>query len=377
MYVYPPKLQDLTSWPPTSGISNAKEMWEISAPPDHSLCWSLVLSFIIASPENSDWLERLLGSQEEMRELMQKKKIPVQKLDSRSIKRQVMNFNPFKNQHSFYFNKDLIKVFRMFSLRLNRIAGEMRRNSGDWGDDTKLKAATKMLKCCIQVYETDPEGRKLQPTIYAPVADRVVLFLFQYSGFTKKYTTKSPPGQDSDHKVINVYGFGMNLHHVVPLRRDALGHILKRTDLSQQIIQGIQRDFNGGGNFLVSLLSKDWKKVALPSIYVSPYIAWKLAAAGFVTDPCSLDGNGLSAFYHCMGLDSTHLLHVLYDYASNSFEHSDKTTRNPDPEILRALARIRDALQDDSSKSNGFSTLEDKRGVALKSYEEILCFNEY
>ncbi|CAL1286850.1 unnamed protein product [Larinioides sclopetarius] len=377
-YVFPPQLQDLATWHPASGISNSKEMWEISAPPDHSLYWSLALAFIIASPDNSDWLERLLGSKEEREDLMRKKKIPVQNWDSKSIRRQVMNFNPFKNQHSFYFNQDLINVFRMFRLRLNRTASQMRRNSVEWSDDMKLKAATKMLKCCIKVYETDSAGAKQQPSVYAPVSGRAELVLFKHSDVAKQYKSKPPSGQGDDHKVINIFGFGMNLHHVVPLRRDALGHILKRTDLSQQIINGIQRDFTGGGNFLVSLLEKDCEREAVPSIYASPYIAWKLAAAGFVTDPCCLlGGDELSAFYHCMELDSTLPLRVLYDYASNSFEHSDKTTRNPDPEILRALERIGQALQNDFSKSNGFSKLGDKKDVALKCHDEISCFNEY
>ncbi|KAF8792281.1 hypothetical protein HNY73_003898 [Argiope bruennichi] len=377
MYVFPPKLHDLSSWSTENNTSNVEEMWEISAPPDHSLYWSLVLSFVIASPEKSDWMERLLGTEKEIQELMQKKKIQGKKLVPQSIKKQVMNFNPFKNQHSFYHNKDMTNIFRMFSLRLNRFANGTRRGSGEWGDDTKLMAATKMLKCNIQVYEIDSEGNKQKFKLNAPAVAKDTLVLFKHSGVHKMYKTKPPPGQDRDHKVINTYAFGMSFDHVIPLRRDALGHILKKTDLNHQIIRELQHDFNGSGNFLVSLMVKDSKKETVQSIYASPYIAWKLEAAGFVTDPCSLDEGGLSAFYHCLGLDSTFLLHVLYDYASNSFEHSDKTTRNPDTEILRALINIGRVLQNDCFKSKSFSMQGTKKSIAIKSYEEILCFNEY
>ncbi|KAF8792282.1 hypothetical protein HNY73_003899 [Argiope bruennichi] len=380
MYVFPPKLQDLSTWSSKSRPSNSKEVWEISAPPDHSLYWSLVLSFVIASPEKSDWMERLLGTEKEIKELMLKKNIKGQKLVPQNIKKQVMNFNPFKNQHSFYHNKDMTNIFRMFSLRLKRAANQMSKKYTEGGDDLKLRAATKMLKCCIEVYETDSEGNKLPVKINAPVVGRDTLVLFKHSGVRKQYKTMSPSGQDRDHKVIDTFAFGMSLNHVIPLRRDALGHILKRTDINHEIIRELQQDFTGNGNFLVSLMIKNSRMETVPSIYASPYIAWKLEAAGFVTDPCSSKvegGGGLSAFYHCLGRDSTLLLRVLYDYASNSFEHSDNTTRNPDTEILRALIRIGDALQNDHSKSKGFSMLADKKGIAVKSYEEILSFNEF
>ncbi|GFT07039.1 uncharacterized protein NPIL_520251 [Nephila pilipes] len=374
MYVVPPVLQDLSSWPSGKSI----KVWEVSTPPDNSISWSIVLSYVIASSRNPKWVKDLLGDEREIAELMRKKNLGTNALKFNSIKEQITKFNPFKNEHSFFFNKDVIKIVRLFDLKLNRYANTMRKNSSDWNDNLKLTAAAKMLDCYLEMYEMDSSGNKVNVTIYSPLQpmdSKEKIILFQHTAVPKKLKSRITSTQDE--KIINMFAFGMSLEHVVPLRRDALGHILKRAKLPSRCIQEIQHSFNYRDNFLVFLLTKNSLHEIIPSLFVSPYIAWKLEAAGFNMDPCLPGPKQLSAFYYCLNLDSTLVLHVLYNYASNNFEQSDKTTRNPDQEIQRTLKKIKNTLLKDCSVSNSFSIETKGENVAFKTFEDILCFNEY
>ncbi|GFY46362.1 uncharacterized protein TNIN_67031 [Trichonephila inaurata madagascariensis] len=372
MYVFPPVLQDLSLWEST----RSTKVWEVSTPPKNSISWSIVLSYVITS-QNPEWHKTLLGDEKEIAELMGKKNLGRQKLNFKSIKDQIQKFNPFKNQHSFFFNKDVIKIIRMFDLKLNRFSYSLRKNSSDWCDNLKFTAAAKMLNCYVEVFEMDSSGNKVNVTTYPPLQhddSKEKIILFQHTAVPKKLKSKISSTQDE--KITNMFAFGLSLEHVFPLRRDALGHILKRAKLDSPCIQNIKRSFNYTDNFLVFLLKNSLHEI-VPSLFVSPYIAWKLEAAGFNTDPCSLGPEQLSAFYYCLNLDSTLNLHVLYNYASNNIENSDKTTRNPDQETQRALTKIEDTLQKDRLNSKDFSIVTNRRYIAFKTFEEILCFNEY
>ncbi|GFT98988.1 uncharacterized protein TNCV_3793711 [Trichonephila clavipes] len=372
MYVFSPVLQDLSLWK----SARSTKVWEISTPPKNSISWSIVLPYVITS-QNPEWHKTLLGDEKEITELMGKRNIGTQKLNFKSIKDQIKNFNPFKNQHSFFFNKDVIKIIRMFDLKLNQFANPLKKNSSDWSDNLKFTAAAKMLNCSIGVYEMDSSGNKVNVKTYSPLKPvdiKEEIILFQHTAVPKKLKSKTSSTQDE--KITNMFAFGMSLEHVVPLRRDALGHILKRAKLDSRCIQNIKHSFNYTDNFLVFLLKNSLHEI-VPSLFVSPYIAWKLEAAGFNTDPCSLDPEQLSAFYYCLNLDSTLNLHVLYNYASNNFENSDKTTRNPDQDTQRALKKIEDTLLKDRLKSKDFSIVTNRRKIVVKTFEEILCFNEY
>ncbi|GIY33021.1 hypothetical protein CDAR_514821 [Caerostris darwini] len=371
MYVVPPKLQDLSAWPTTRNSPSPEEIWEISAPPDKSLIWCVVLSFVISSEKDSPWQVTLLGTNAQIKELMEKRKITGGPLNFNHIKKMIMNFNPFKNQHSFYSNKEVVKIVRMFELKLNR---QTSNSASQHKDYLKLEAAAQILQCCIEVYEIDSSGNRQEPISYNPTGKRKII-LFQYSEVHKKLKSIASP--DKSFKIINIFAFGMSLEKALPLRKEALQHILLRAKVNAKIIQGIKTRYDDSENFLALLLKNpSWRDV-ITSIYLSPYIARKLEAAGLNTDPCFFKQSDFSAFFYCMGLDSSRLLHVLYNYASNNFEHSDKTTRNPDESTVTALEKIKSALLSDYSKSNDFSILGDKRDVAYKTRQEILCFNEY
>ncbi|GIY00763.1 hypothetical protein CEXT_557911 [Caerostris extrusa] len=374
MYVIPPKLQDLSAWPSTRKSPSPAEIWEISAPPDKSLIWCIVLSFVISSEKDSPWQVTLLGAKAQIKELMEKRNIAGGPLNFNHIKKMIMNFNPFKNQHSFYSNKEVIKIIRMFELKLNRRRRSDSNSASQRNDDLKLEAAAEILECCIEVYETDSSGNRQEPISYNRTAKRKII-LFQYSEVPKKLKRITSP--DKSFKIINIFAFGMSLEKAFPLRKEALHHILLRAKVNAKIILGIKTSYDDSENFLALLLKNPTWRDVITSIYLSPYIAWKLEAAGLNTDPCSFKQSDFSAFYYCMGLDSSRLLHVLYNYASNNFEHSDKTTRNPDERTLTALEKIKSALLKDYSKSNNFSILGNKRDVAYKTLQEILCFNEY
>lgn len=154
------------------------------------------------------------------------------------------------------------------------------------------------------------------------------------------------------------------------MRRKVLLRTLKKADLTKEEIEQVDDVVSLERNFLINLLKSPNKDVIL-KLYKMPYIPRKLAEIGFETDPRYTDKNGFSAFHYCMGFHETHILWMLYDFASNNFRLKDQSVKNPNSEILTVLKEIAEAIEKDISKSENLSE------TYKISSELILRFNRY
>ncbi|KAG8190339.1 hypothetical protein JTE90_014443 [Oedothorax gibbosus] len=364
MSINPPKRFLKSSLSEDDAAKLPGDVWQISAPSKNSLFWSLILSYVIAFRRTDVWTrgyELLLGNSPERAYVMKKKNINTIP-DQNHLKNQVLGFNPFLSR--FPFNEEMKKVLRVFDLRLNRYGNDMKSRNDQWDNAFKLKAAAKMLECQI-ILITINNYRTTDVTYYGETSSNKIpkLIIFLKKGVLK------------DDKLVDAYAFGMSLEHSAGHRLKALEHVLKKTDIDVAQIRQIKASFPINEDFLQFILNSEWNHI-IPIIYKSPYIAWKLADAGFNTDPCARE-RGLSAFAYCLGKGNTRFLQILYNYAVNNFHKSDGSLRNPSENVLECLKNVYDSIKQDRANSHDFSNLGNRKCVALKTYHEILFFNEY
>ncbi|KAG8190338.1 hypothetical protein JTE90_014442 [Oedothorax gibbosus] len=366
MSINPPKLFLKSSLSEDDASKLPGDVWQISAPSKNSLIWSLILSYVMAFGRTDVWTrgyELLLGNSPERANVMKKKNINTIP-DQNRLKNQVLGFNPFLSRFSIYFNDEMKKVLRVFDLRLNRYGNDMRSRNDQWDNAFKLKAAAKMLESQI-ILITINNSRTTDVNCYGETSSNKIpkLIIFLKKGVLK------------DEKLVDAYAFGMSLEHSAGHRLKALEHVLKKTDIDVAQIRQIKASFPINGDFLQFILNSEWNHI-IPIIYKSPYIAWKLADAGFNTDPCARE-RGLSAFAYCLGKENTRFLQILYNYAVNNFHKSDDSLRNPSENVLECMKNVYDSITQDRANSNDFSNLGNRKHVALKTCHEILYFNEY
>ncbi|GIY35991.1 hypothetical protein CEXT_753622 [Caerostris extrusa] len=348
-----PQLIDSTSWCRSSSdaaSATSSEIWEISVPEECSFVWSIILAR--AAYLTADWKrisKNLLRKDEENEEFCLKIN-------------EIVSFNPFKNRHTLFLDESITQLIRKIDEKLNIHVKNVMQKDETFTEDSHLKeAASAQLLCSIKVLRTDFQNNK---TITNHLLDRqssdATILIFE------KYTNSPNEAR---------FSFGMDLRRANSLRKMSLESILREAKLYVKDIDGIikqvtkqERFFNG--NFLLTLIESQPIEL-IEGLYKSPYIVWKLADAGFNTNPFYTQG-GNSAFFYCLGLESSRLLYVLYNYAINNYHRSGKSMRNSNSDVLKALKNVDDKL-------NGHCKIIEKRQCSdheRKALFEIFHFNK-
>ncbi|KAG8190343.1 hypothetical protein JTE90_014447 [Oedothorax gibbosus] len=191
--------------------------------------------------------------------------------------------------------------------------------------------------------------------------------------------------ENGEESVVE-YAFGMSLAHSASLRSDAMKYLFDKAEVDYDDICQIERRYKDlqetcipfTDNFLHGILL-DWKHI-VPNIYKTPYIAWELAGAGFNTDPCYTEIDGLSAFGFCLIHKNSQLFRMLYNYAVNNFEKCSDSVRNPSKNIVESLKAVSLSLKRDHDiirKVNENDNCDVGYKKSFKTIREILYFNEY
>ncbi|GFT60456.1 uncharacterized protein NPIL_5381 [Nephila pilipes] len=349
--------------------TSPEDIWEIPVPRRRSLKWSIILSYIISIFRFSNEYQKgkfdlILGDNKDVEVMKNRTKIR-RKPTWKKIREQVHSFNPFLNRQPLFLNKTMLHLVKLFGERLNT-RGVQEMCDGDiFGNSRMLGTISKLLQCCIKVYQIDSKGeRKITEYFFERQNSNTTIVLFQ-----RVQNAHRSPGRVR-------FSFGMNLCYAYRFRRERLKVILKLAQFPSSIVLEIVNNLDYDENFLLALLKNSWREY-IPQIYNSPYIPPRLLYAGFNTNPCLPVENGVSAFFHCTGLDSDRLFYILYDYVTNSFYESEYSLRCPSPEITLALQSVDSILRNDLSTCNNFSSLSCRQLSAVKTYDDVFKFNQF
>ncbi|GIY24996.1 hypothetical protein CDAR_453281 [Caerostris darwini] len=353
-----PQLIDLTSWGDEASATS-REIWEISVPEECSFVWSIILAR--AASLNADWemtSKNLLPKDEEKEEFCLKIN-------------EIVSFNPFKNRHTLFLDESLTQLIRKIDEKLNIHVKNVMQKDETFTEDSHLKeAASAMLLCRIKVLRTDFQNDKT-------ITRQAKTFLDRQSSDTTIVIFEKYMNSPNEAR----FSFGMDLRRANSLRKMSLESILREAKLYVKDIGGIikpvteqERIFNC--NFLLTLIESQPIEL-IEGLYKSPYIVWKLADAGFNTNPFYTQG-GNSAFFYCLGLESSRLLYVLYNYAINNYHRTGKSVRNPNSDVLNALKNVDDKLKDHYKMiiKRQYSELHE-HVLERKAWFEIFHFNKY
>lgn len=368
----PPRLIDQTSWIVKNLHEQAtsEKIWEISVPQRNNLEWSIIVSYIISifgfsNDRRKIKFDLILGDIKEiqaMKKLTNIRRKPTWK----KVRDQVYSFNPFQNKPPLYSDGTMRHLVQLFAERLNANGTPVTCDGEIFDNSIKLATISRLLKCCIKVYaEETKENREIIEHFSVEQNDNATIVLFQ-----RPQTSKQYPGRRVK------YSFGMNLCYANRLRRDSLSVILREAQLSSDMILNIVNYLNYNENFLLALLKNYWRE-SIPQIYSSPYIPQRLSYAGFNTNPYQIEQNGISTFFHCMGLDTNHPLYTLYYYVANCFYLYKHSIRCPSPEIANSVQRIGFRLKMDLKISNNFFKLDCGQTLAVKTYNNIFQLNRF
>ncbi|GBM43038.1 hypothetical protein AVEN_215168-1, partial [Araneus ventricosus] len=370
MDLFPPKQRDLKLWLLSdSEIKMApKTVWEIAVPFSNSFLWSFTLSYLTSSHENGVLWESLLKLHVDNGiQLNSERKHVMHK-----IGKVISKFNPFKNYHFIYWDR-FMKVFVLYFETILKLAGERIPSLPEniCENCLFLTKAAKILRCVIHVHKQSASGNHRLYSFYpeenSSKHNFARLILFQRSSREENVSVN-----DSEEEK---FGFAISWSYARFLRENALVHILKRANLSKNEIKQTREAVKNQKSFLVGLLQSS-KKEIIRKLYKSPYIIRKLTEAGFDADPKSPDENGLSSFYHCMGLADSSLLRILYHFSTKNVMMIDSTIGDP-CEILKALDMTAAVIKKDWTISYGYFTLHDKKIIAFRRCLGILRFNDF
>ncbi|KAF8770396.1 hypothetical protein HNY73_017934 [Argiope bruennichi] len=372
MDLFPPKQRDLELWllKDSEIKMMPKTVWEIDAPFNNSLLWSITLSYLTVSQENGVLWESLRNLHPDNVFQLDSK---IKRQFLRKIVKVIRKFNPFKNYHSIYWDR-FMNLFVLYFRAIMNVAAINISNipAKYFGYYFYLTKAAKILSCVIHVYKTSASGNSSLYTFYpednSSECNYTRLILFQHVISEESALTNEPEGNDK-------FSFALSLSFASPLRESALVHILKRANLSIEEIEQTKKAVKNKKSFLVALLQSS-KEQIIWKLYKSPYIIRKLIEAGFDADPTSPDENGFSSFYHCMGLTDASMLRILYHFSTKNVLMIDNTIGNPD-EILKALNKTAAAINEDWRISYGFFAFCDKKIDAFRRCLGILRFNEF
>ncbi|CAL1294433.1 unnamed protein product [Larinioides sclopetarius] len=371
MDLFPPKRRYLELWLLSDSEIKMvpKTVWEIDVPFSNSFLWSFTLCYLTSSHENRKFwasLVKLHADNEFPPNSKHKHMI-------HKIEKVISKFNPFKNYHFIYWDR-FMKIFVFYFEKILKLAGgrisSLPENICE--NCLFLTKAAKTLGCVIHVYKTTASGNHRLYSFYPEENSSehkfVRLILFQH--ISREENTLV-----NDSKENEKFGFAISLNYSRFLRENALVHILKRANLSGNEIRQTREAVKNQKSFLVGLL-KSSKTEIISKLYKSPYIIRKLTEAGFEADPKSEDENGLSSFYHCMGLADPRLLRILYHFSTKSVMMIDNTIGDP-CKILKALDKTANVIRKDWTVSNGYFSLLDKKIIAFRRCLGILRFNDF
>ncbi|GIY69266.1 hypothetical protein CDAR_235551, partial [Caerostris darwini] len=354
-----PQLIDLKAWCPSSSDevpSTCSDIWEIFVPEESSLVWSIILAWVAsfrhhATSEIKLILEILFPEDSEE----QLKKI-----------KEIELFNPFENRNSLFMNERVKEFIKKIEAKLRTYVSNVMEN-----DETSrlTEAASEMLFCHIKVLRKDS---KQIETITSSDLDK-------QSACSTIVIFERHMNSPNEAK----FSFGMDIRYANPLRKAILEIILKevKNQIGQEGINIINKvtaqDQQFKDNFLISLI-KSSQEDLIVELYKSPYIVWRLADAGFNTNPCVCEHDRKSAFFYCFELNCNRLLYVLYNYAINSHHRSRKSVRNPNIDVLNALEYVGRQLESDYGIIDKHQlTNPQKFELESKTWLEIFQFNKY
>lgn len=352
MELHPPQLRVLPSFVQLVATMVQTQLWEIDSP---SLEWSLILAFLLSTIHLKNFANSL-------GKLLRTKQGRKEDHWILKMKRSVKKCNPFKYRHNIYHDRILKMIFQRIKIKL---LSEMK--GLEITCFRVLETAAKLFECVILLYDVSPTGNcQLLSTFNSTEFikdDTLKLFIFKHTNATS-------------NSVVDRFGFGLSFEYSHPLRHSALLHCLKTTKPKDEEIIKVQQVKCFGTNLLALLLEVNCVEI-IPNIYKSPLVTLRITEAGFDIDPCTLDNDGFSAFYHCMGRSENDCLMILYDFATNKSHSIDSSVRNPDSDILLALEKVGNLIKNDRLKSKYFTSLFFRKKIALKRCHWITYFNEY
>ncbi|XP_035220238.1 uncharacterized protein LOC118193292 [Stegodyphus dumicola] len=178
------------------------------------------------------------------------------------------------------------------------------------------------------------------------------------------------------------FSFGLKRELGFKLQKIALNVTLKNAEIDSTTIKKLCRLLNPEEVFIATLLKSEFKSV-IPLLYRSPYIAWKLAEAGFETDPRIADSEGFSSLYYAVLTTDVNLLHVLYDYAANgcwgkencSYRSLDNDVFSND--VVSYLDKLDSVMKTDQTRSKDFAAMRENQRKFSFILQEMLLFNNF
>lgn len=372
----PPKFHDLSCEARAKSDLSSRAIWEIGVPAKHSLYWSILLPYLYLSNDSDleKYLQKTTGDDKEVDQIKQQKKLGSEPLNIELIKKQLKRFNPFKNRHaSFIQAKEMEKVFRIFKLRLNRYATELRKKFDVWNDDFILNAASLLLECEIEVHFPDETThQKIEIYPKSPHEFNIRIILFQYEN--QQHGLRS--------EKINVFRFGMPDEQANSRKIDALVHFLKTANISGGFIVKVrklmEKSENHGKSFLTTILENECGDI-LQEIYRSPYTAVKISEAGFETNPLECSTKKFSVFCQSVLFSKcSKNFFILFDYASNCRSLFDHSVRRASDNVLESIKKIKSVLEKDVSE---LSTDENSKISSVQMsvciLEQFIIYAEY
>ncbi|GFT07035.1 uncharacterized protein NPIL_520231 [Nephila pilipes] len=343
-----PRPQDLTSYEfdfETYGFS--PHQWEICVPFKDCVVWSIVLPYLRSADFKNDreFGERL-------------KRLTRNELKPSTVKKVVLNFNPFLNMYACFFHETLKKIVQFFKniLDSERSTPKKRKQI-----DKELSKISSLLKCnilLINLYDNCHKLFKPEDDSSTAVA-AITLFRNNFSKGNK------------------IFSFGLTADLSWKLRESALNNILRNFEINKKTKKEIQNLAGGKEkktSFVITLLKNNFTHIVF-KLYESPYIAAKFANAGFATDPRIVDEDGLSALCYALRCSNRNLLYILYNYAANSCHDSENTFRDPNPCIISNLLNLEKIIEGDILNSKNFENTSDGAEQARLNLEDLRKFN--
>lgn len=326
-----------------------KTGWEISVTQRDDIAWSVVLFYLKTTKyknKKDDFktrVETLTGQNE------------ISSIPIKLAKRAILNYNPFRNRYSCFYDQTLKWIVEEFKKNLNwnlliRISD-------------KLLAAANLLSCQILQIQNGKIYKINQISPTGPeISDFAITLIF------------SPVVDKEDINRGTVCNFILSTDFCSKLRISALMYFLREAEISKKNIHKIKNLANED-HFLISLLRSEFRNVVL-DIYKSPYIVKKLSEATYQTDPRLTDNEGLSGLYHAVLTGDSKIYYILYYFAANSCFETKGSFRNPDVHIVNNFYHLQNILSDDLSKSKDLSLCKNRDAIN-ESFDEIVRLNTF
>ncbi|CAL1286845.1 unnamed protein product [Larinioides sclopetarius] len=329
--------------------------WEISVPQKNCIIWGVVLSYL----RSADFT--VPGKFEE-----RLNRLSENAFDSELVKAAILDFNPFFNMHKCFFDETLQNINQSFRKFLN----EKRPPKAPKTVPSDMQLISTLLKSNILIVDLSNKNLNLvKPSDgYSTDPAAITLFCREYSNKDAKKPI-----------VMKRFTFSLNKDLCWELRRNAFNVILESSEVrsvAEKEIQSLTENKEKKVNILIALLKKNLTHV-ISELYESSYVVSKLADAGFETDPRVVDSEGFSALYYALQSGNNSLVYTLYRYAANNCYETESTFRDPNPSIISNLAKLKEIIQGDCSKSNDFERFGEKAEQVRVTYRDLLRFNEF